>query len=976
MFEPSDKPRVFGVPPGADFPSTLVNGLLHRTKDLPPEALGRAVLIVNTRRMARRIRALFDAGPPRLLPRIQLVTDFGETVALGNIPAPTSPLRRRLGLVQLVRALIDKEPDLAPRAALYDLADSLATLFDEMQGEGVTFDALANLDVSAHSDHWARALKFLTIVQQVEDQSTHPDPSARLRMVSEYLAQLWQEVPPQHPIILAGSTGSRGATNLLMQAVAKLPNGALVLPGFDFDLPDHVWETQLDDMLTGEDHPQFRFRKLTNALDLRKRDVGEWHGSDHNSARNRLVSLALRPAPVTDQWLSEGPKITDLDNAMANVTLVEAPSQREEALSIAMRLRKAAEDGQKAALITPDRLLSRQVTAALDRWGILPDDSAGEPLHLSAPGRFLRQIAALFHQKMGAEALLALLKHPICHSGELRNYHLLLSRALEQRVRRKGPPFPDAETILSFAEKQTHEIAPAWADWVNSTLIGLDSGQERPLTEHVDLLIELAERMAAGSQTDGSGRLWESEAGQKAHSVMDKLRDAAEVAGTMGPEDFANLLTAILQGEEVRSSATPHPQILIWGTLEARVQGADVVILGGLIEGSWPEAPTPDPWLNRAMRAEVGLLLPERRIGLSAHDFQQAIGAPEVWLTRALRGSEAETVASRWLSRLTNLLDGLGPKGKTALSDARKRGQHWLGLVRSLEAVEQVAPAPRPAPCPPVIARPRQLSVTQIKRLIRDPYAIYAREVLRLRPLDPLMKAPDALMRGIVIHEVMETFIKTALDAPERLTTAELIDLTRATLDQHVPWAEARLMWLARMARAAEDVVQGELRRREQGRPAGFEIPGQARINEVDFTLTAKADRIDLDANGNALIYDYKTGAMSTPNQQKSFDLQLLLEAAMAEQAGFKDLYPRHVVRAAFIGLGANTKEVDAPLEDLSADEVWARFSTLIQQYFDADQPYTSRRAMFKADMEGDYDHLARFGEWDVTALAERSILT
>ena len=197
-----------------------------------------------------------------------------------------------------------------------------------------------------------------------------------------------------------------------------------------------------------------------------------------------------------------------------------------------------------------------------------------------------------------------------------------------------------------------------------------------------------------------------------------------------------------------------------------------------------------------------------------------------------------------------------------------------------------------------------------------------------------------------------------------------------ASADDHTGYAAQILGFVIRQALPAEDVVQGELRRREQGRPAGFEIPGQARINEVDFTLTAKADRIDLDANGNALIYDYKTGAMSTPNQQKSFDLQLLLEAAMAEQAGFKDLDPRHVVRAAFIGLGANTKEVDAPLEDLSADEVWARFSTLIQQYFDADQPYTSRRAMFKADMEGDYDHLARFGEWDVTALAERSILT
>ena len=150
------------------------------------------------------------------------------------------------------------------------------------------------------------------------------------------------------------------------------------------------------------------------------------------------------------------------------------------------------------------------------------------------------------------------------------------------------------------------------------------------------------------------------------------------------------------------------------------------------------------------------------------------------------------------------------------------------------------------------------------------------------------------------------------------------------------------------------------------GRPAGYELPGRVVLDGLDFALTAKADRIDLDSNGNALIYDYKTGQMSSAAMQMSFDLQLLLEAAMAERAGFQELEPRHVVRAAFIGLGSDTREVEAPLDQLSADEVWARFSTLIRQYLDPAQPFTSRRAMFSVASEGDYDHLARFGEWDV----------
>lgn len=970
MFEPSDKPRVFGLPPGADFPRLLVDGLIDRTRHLSPEALGRVTLIVNTRRMARRIRSLFDAGPPRLLPRVRLVTDIGEGFALDTFPAPVSPLRRRMALVQLVSALLEQEPDLAPRAALYDLADSLAGVFEEMRGEGVSFDAIRNIDVSQHSDHWARALRFLTIVEQVEAQDNAPDAAARLRMVAEHLATEWTASPPKGPVILAGSTGSRGATNVLMQAVARLPQGAVVLPGYDFDLPDTVWTEALTDPLHAEDHPQYRFASLMRTLGLMPDDVTRWTGSDQNDARNRLVSLALRPAPVTDQWMQEGPALRDLDTAFAGVTLLEAPSARDEAQAIALRLRQAAEEGKRAALITPDRLLSRQVKAALSRWDILPDDSAGEALHLTPPGRFVRQVVALFQRKTGAAGVLALLKHPLCHSGTGRADHLRYCRALEMEFRRNGPPFPDAAALHAFAARYSEATGDGgvkpWADWATLALADPDAAP-RPLVDRLSEVIDRAEQLAAGSMTDGAGALWSGNAGEDVHGKLAEILSAAEVAGAIGPDDFANLLTAVLRGAEERDSTTPHPHILIWGTLEARVQGADLVILGGLNEGSWPEAPTPDPWLNRQMRAEVGLLLPERRIGLSAHDFQQAIAAPEVWLTRSLRGSEAETVASRWLNRITNLLNGLGQEGEAALSGARARGRHWLGMVGALEAVAPVPPAPRPAPCPPVHARPRALSVTQIKTLIRDPYAIYARDVLRLRPLDPLMKAPDALMRGIVAHEVMERFVKETIADPALLTPDRLIDLTREVLEAEVPWAEARLLWLARMARAAADVVSGEEGRQKLGQPAHYEVRGRSVMEETGFTLTARADRIDLDANGNALIYDYKTGAMSSPDQQKSFDLQLLLQAAMVERAGFEGLDPRHVVRAAFIGLGSSTKEVDAPLADLSADEVWARFSTLIQRYLAPDQPFTSRRAMFKTDIAGDYDHLARLGEWDVS---------
>ena len=300
MFDPATGPRVFGLPPGADFPRSVISGLIARMKNAPPEALARVRIFVNTRRMQRRLTDLFDAGPPRLLPRIRLVTDLATEAALAQVPPPVSPLRRRLELSQLVSKLLESEPDLAPRSSLFDLADSLANLLDEMQGEGVAPGTIAGLDVSDQSGHWHRSLKFLALAESFLDNAhAMPDAEARQRRVVDGLVDQWRRDPPDHPVLVAGSTGSRGTTAAFMRAVTRLPQGAVILPGFDFDMPGDVW-TGLSDAMTAEDHPQFRFARLLQDLETDHRAVQRWTGDDPAPARNRLVSLALRPAPVQD----------------------------------------------------------------------------------------------------------------------------------------------------------------------------------------------------------------------------------------------------------------------------------------------------------------------------------------------------------------------------------------------------------------------------------------------------------------------------------------------------------------------------------------------------------------------------------------------------------------------------------------------------------------------------------------------------
>ena len=973
MFEPSPGPRLFHVPLGADFPRALVRGLDARLAGQPPEARARVELIVNSARMRRRVTEVLQAGPPGLLPRLRVVTDMADPLDMSAMPIPVSPLRRRLELAQAVARLLDAVPELAPRASLYDLADGLAALVEELHTEGVSPEALRTLDVSDQSGHWQRALKFLTILQPYFEAVDAPDQAALQRWAVEARIARWQAAPPPHPVIVAGSTGSRGTTRLLMEAVARLPQGAVVLPGFDTDMPADVWNG-LSDAMTGEDHPQFRFATLMRALDLTPEAVAPWSDLPAPSpARNRVWSLALRPAPVTDRWLAEGPGLPDLVGAMDGVTLLEAPGPRDEAQAIALRLRQAAEAGQTAALITPDRMLTRQVTAALDRWGIRPDDSAGIPPQLTAPGRFLRHVAALDTQPLTAEALIELLKHPLCHAGAGRNGHLRRTRDLELHIRKEGLPYPTPEALLHWAESQA---APEWGAWLVAGLCAPPPAGDLPLTDWADRHIARAEALCAGSQSEDATQLWAREPGQEVRRQVDELRAEAMHGGALSARDYADMFGALLARGEVRDSETRHPHILIWGTIETRVMGADLLILGGLNEGSWPEAPAADPWLNRRMRHDAGLLLPERRIGLSAHDFQIAAAAPEVWLTRALRSQDAESVPSRWINRLTNLLTGLpGRHGPEALAAMRARGAEWVAMARIAETPVPIPPAPRPAPCPPVPARPRRLSVTEIKTLIRDPYAIYAKHVLGLRPLQPLQRAPDALIRGIVLHELFEEYVKATLDDPDRLTAEALTEMSRQALWSDIPWPAMRPVWQARVERVAPWFARSERARQALARPVLFEKSGAAALEGVDFTLRGKADRIDMDAHGYAHVYDYKTGNPPSKDEQKHFDKQLLLEAAMIERGGFSDISPRGVASAVYIGLGPDPKEQAAPLDEVSAAQIWAEFTKLMAAYADPARGYPSRNATFKEDDVADYDQLARFGEWDGSMPPEKVVL-
>lgn len=982
LFNHSKEPNLFGTPLGADFPRALVDGLLGAYAGQPPEALARVHLVLNTRRMARRVKDLFDEGGARLLPRISLISEMSGFALTAGIPMPISRLERQIEVAPLIAKLLENNKEIAPRAAVFELAASLVELVAEMHEQGVTPESVAALDVTDQSQHWAHMLEFMQIAQSyLEAEPERIDAGAAQRLLAEVLTSSWQVKPPRYPLIVAGSTGSRGPTAMFIEAVARLPLGAVVLPGFDFDFAERSWSA-LPKGAMGEDHPQYRFEALLHALESRPSDVARWpEGNAPNAQRNRLLSLALRPAPVTDQWLKEAKEASLLlPKALEDVTLVEAPNQRIEALTIALRLRKAAEDGTRAALITPDGTLARQVTAALDRWGIIPDDSAGEPLHLSPVGRLLRLVINLIGEaeRPRAETIIALLKHPLCAPSVLpRGPHLRLTRELVLYLRDKGAPHPTPETLAAWLEARKNEEAADWCAWLQS----LFWGQTAPAPQ----LHAITHRMIAVAEELTTGRepIWTRDDGKEARRILDELKVCEDVMLTV--PDFSRLIDSAFTRTEMRRDTTrAHPDIFIWGTLEARVQGMDLLILAGLNEGTWPETPAPDPWLNRAMRLRLGMLLPERRIGLSAHDFQQAVAAKEVWLTRAVRSDEAETVGSRWLIRLTNLLEGLPklpsedkPRGEKALLSMRRRGTSWVRLAEGIDAPQgKPQPAARPAPCPPVAQRPRRLSITEIQKLIRDPYAIYARHVLKLRPLNPLQREPDHLERGNALHKVMEEFVKEAQENPELLTRDQLVAKAEAVLDRDVPYPATKLMWLARFEKIVDILVKDERARLSNVAQVMTETKGALDLKDVGFTLSGKADRFDTLEDGTLAIYDYKSGKISNSKVRNHFDKQLQLTAAMAEEGAFNGLPARTVSHLAFIGLGSKAEVSVLKEEEFGTAQTLEELRKLIAAFLVLDKGYPSRRAVQEERFDGDYDHLARYGEWSTDTPAKKEHLT
>jgi ATP-dependent helicase/nuclease subunit B len=1025
-------PRVFTIPPSAPFLPTLIRAL-HDGELVPgfpagrdPLALAAVTLYLPTRRACRLARDIFldvTKDEAAILPRIVALGDVdedeiafaqaaaGELAAIDlDLPPALGDLERRLLLARLVlKWAAGIAPATTGEASLVAnnpisalaLADDLARLIDDMTTRDVSWKRLDELVPENLDRYWQLTLEFLKIAREtwpaiLAESGAIEATARRDALLKAEAARLCRGT--DGPVIAAGSTGSMPSTAELIACVARLPQGAVVLPGLDCELDEEAWgliaaRAQGAGHGPGSPavtHPQFAMHALLGRIGMGRDQVAVLGGRARR-ARERYVSEAMRPAASTERWASLVHADFPVQVALESLSLVEATNAEEEALAIAVALREAVEESKTAALITPDRALARRVLAALGRWNVQADDSAGTALVDTPAGRFACLAAQAALGGIPPIGLLALLKHPLMRLGMTPNGLARGIAALEMATLRGPRPRPGSAGLVHALATFRAEHAKLYPSDPRSALTDPELDLAAQLMAAVSAALAPLEALAAGAlpfrelaarhqdvvaalskAETGDPTVFGGHDGAKLKEAFDDIACVAAVADlAILPAQYAELFKAAICERIVRPQGRPSMRVRIYGPLEARLQSADRVVLGGLVEGVWPPDPRPDPWLSRPMRHTIGLDLPERRISLSAHDFAQALGAPEVVLAYPARLGGAPTVPSRFVQRLAAVA------GETAWDQVRANGAKYLAWARSLDRPGKVKHIERPAPTPPRAARPTALSVTDIETWLRDPYSIYAKHILRLRELELVDAPAGAADRGIVIHAALSEFTRTFADALPADPARALIEIGAKHFAALEDYPEARAFWWPRFQRIARWFAGWEAQRRGDITAIKAEVDGKIEIPLAEriFTLRARADRIEQLAEGGCAILDYKTG--SAPGEKEvriGISPQLTLEAAILRHGGFQGFAAgASIAELGYVLLkgGAPAGE-DKPIHfkngdaDCHAERALAKLKAVVARFEDDAQPYLPLVLPMWKNRYGGYDHLARVMEWSI----------
>lgn len=965
------------IPPGQDFAGTLAAFLLQQYQN-DPLKLADIRLFLPTRRSCRVVRDAFlrqSEGNALLLPRMQPLGDVeGEELSLriaalgieksqiSALPQPISMLRRQIILARLLQQRADYAGK--PGQAL-TLAAELGRLIDHIHTENRDIAELPGLVPPDLAAHWQLTLDFLNILSAawpaiLKEMGLIDASDYRNRMLV-LLTRHWQDHPPGEPVIAAGSTGSIPATANLLKTIAGLPQGMVILPGLDQGMDAKSWDA-MDDT-----HPQATMRNLLQHIGSSRSQVQAIGSGAKGPDRSLLATEMMRPAGTTDNWRNLQKNPERLIPALSGLQRIDCATAEDEAQLIALMLRQVQHTPPKtAALVTFDRALARRVAAHCARWGLVLDDTAGTKLPAAKTGAFMLLAAECCASGLAPVGLLSLLKHELAMCGLPPGESHRSARRLERRSLRGPRPGTGLSGLIEACPDMEAYIRQIGA--ILQPLLDLASG-DHTFAAFLESHIAVLEALASTPTQPGAAVLWQGDDGEAAAKFLMDLRDHADSLPATTMTGYIAMLQALMEAVSVRPNWGTHPRLSIMGPLEARMIQADLVILGGLNEGSWPPAPPTDPWMSRPMRTSFGLPGPERGIGLSAHDFVQGFSAPNVVITRALRSGSSPTLPSRWLERLETVLKAVG----LTLPET-----DWLERSLRYNAIEgPPCPATRPAPVPPVEKRPERLSVTEIETWMRDPYAVYAKHILSVKPLDEIDKTLEFSDQGTLFHDALEIFVKQYPDTLPDNAYDVLRTIGHTLLDERVSNIRNRHFWGIRFDQAAAWFVRYEQDWRTQARPIATETKGEMPVRSPvlggTFTLRAKADRFDRMVDGSGItVIDYKSGGIpAKADMELGLSPQLPLEAAMIKTGAFPGIAANdRIAGLSYWKLGGSgggkASTITGPDPASLADQAFDGLQNLVETFGRPDTPYYSQPRASHRPRFSDYTHLARVQEWSV----------
>ncbi len=975
--------KVQTVPVGTDLASALADWLVARYQD---DRLGLADVLLflpNNRAISALTTAFVRSADKGLvLPRMVAIGDLALDEKLGAMldplahdgaaPLPAVPeMERLMRLVELVRQY---RLDASAAEALH-LAKQLIHTLDELEVEeksirDIDFDH-DNADLAAHWSTAYDGLKKLCRESEawLAERNVLAPAARRNALLFRLIARL-KSSPPQAPLIAAGITTAAPAIATLLAEIATQPNGLVLLPHIDLAMTESDWDelgsfakpVENDGKAAKpqqETHPQYHLKLLLHRMGVSRSEVGQFDGATV-TARSAKLSQAVQDIFCIPDKTVKWQGLPIKRRTMDHVRLIDAEDSAEEARAIAALIREAVETpGKRIALVTPDREIALRVAAQLRRWDIEADDSAGEPLAEQPAGILFLTVSQMLAQLLAPIPLLSALKYPLVHAGDGRLAWLEQVRALDLVLR--GPQMRSGTGAIArlidekIRDKRAEPKLRKWWEGIDQQFRPFVESGSRNLKAHLDAVTALTDLL-----TDGE--IWKGAAGRRLAEFVEeissqKLDSLSDTDATAYPDLLASLLADI----SIRLAFGRHPRVAIYGLLEARLQSADLVICAGLNESSWPQLPKPDPWLAPHLRRSLDMPGLDRNIGLSAHDLASALGAPEVVLTRAKRDRSGPTIASRFLLRLQALMGD-----KLRSEDTASR------YARLLDHSEKpVEPYKRPEPSPASEQRKVAISITQMDMLKADPFAFYARNILKLDALKPVDADPDPAWKGTLVHKIIEDWTKTGDRAPDSL----LRFAANAFADKSVTPA-LRLLWQPRIMAGLQWVADKIADNVGEGRHIeAFEVRAEGEISGI--RVHGRIDRIDRQADGKLVVVDYKTGgAPSKGKVNAGYALQLGLAGLLVETGGVKEAVGEvggyeywSLAKSKDGSFGyceppfskkPKDGEPDAETFVSFAD---ARASEAIAQWILGDAPF---KAKLKPDyaIYTDYDQLMRLDEW------------